>query len=50
MMLLEQHRRNALIKVQKIPAVVMKIDLAKAYDKVNWLYLKLLLVTDSMNL
>jgi hypothetical protein len=28
----------------------MKIDLAKAYDKVNWLYIKLVLLQMGMNL
>jgi len=31
------------IKVDKIPAVILKIDLAKPYDKVNWLYLKIVI-------
>ena len=31
------------IKTKKLKGVVIKIDLSKAYDKVNWLYIRLLL-------
>ena len=31
------------IKTKKIKGVVLKIDLSKAYDKVNWIYIRLLL-------
>jgi hypothetical protein len=32
------------INVQNILAVMLKIDLVKAYDNANWVYLRLLLV------
>jgi hypothetical protein len=32
------------IKNDKLLIVVMKLDLAKAYDKVNWIFLRLLLI------
>jgi hypothetical protein len=38
------------IKVQKIPSFVLKIDLSKAYDKVNWTFLRLALIKMGMNL
>ena len=31
------------IKLKKIKGVVLKIDLSKAYDRVNWLYIHLLM-------
>jgi hypothetical protein len=38
------------VKTQKLLAVILKIDLDKAYDRVNWLFLKLLLLHMGMNL
>jgi hypothetical protein len=32
------------IKFTKLLVVVMKVDLAKAYNKVHWLYLKLCMI------
>ena len=32
------------IRVRKLPTMLIKLDLDKVYDKVSWLYLKLLLV------
>jgi len=37
------------IKTQKLPTVVMKPDLAQAYDKVNWPLYKIVVVRMSMN-
>lgn len=31
------------IKLEKMPAIVLKIDLDKAFDNVNWSYQKLVL-------
>jgi hypothetical protein len=32
------------IKTRKLRGVVVKIDLSKAYDRVNWLYIRMLLI------
>jgi len=32
------------IKLKKLKAVVIKIDLSKAFDRVNWLYIRMLLI------
>jgi hypothetical protein len=32
------------IKLKKLQAVVVKIDLSKAFDRVNWLYIRMLLI------
>jgi hypothetical protein len=37
------------VKTQKLPAIVLKIDLAKAYDRVNWWFLILLLLELGVN-
>jgi len=37
------------IKVDMIPTIVMMIDIAKAYDKVCWLCLRLLLLQIGKN-
>jgi hypothetical protein len=36
------------MSISKNPRVVLKIDLAKSYDKVNWTYLRLLLLQMGM--
>lgn len=38
------------VKSKKIPMVVMKLDLAKAYDKVDWTFLRLVLQQVGLNL
>jgi hypothetical protein len=38
------------IKVSKISSFVLKLDLSKAYDKVNWTFLRLALIKMGMNL
>jgi len=38
------------IKSSNSPMIVMKIDLSKVYDKVNWIYLRLLLLQIGMDL
>jgi hypothetical protein len=38
------------VKSQKLLAVILTIDLDKAHDRVNWLFLKLLLLHMGMNL
>jgi hypothetical protein len=38
------------IKTKKIQDMVIKVDLSKAYDRVNWLYLRLLLMHVGFNL
>jgi hypothetical protein len=35
------HEGMYTIKTKKIPTIVIKSDLAKSYDKVNWIYLRL---------
>jgi hypothetical protein len=32
------------IKSKRMPSMVVKIDLSKAYDKTRWLYLRLMLI------
>jgi len=32
------------IKFKNIPVMVMKVDLSKACDKINWLYIKLIML------
>jgi hypothetical protein len=38
------------IKGGKQVAVIMKIDLSKAYDKVNWIFFRFVVLLTSMNL
>lgn len=38
------------IRIKKLPATVMKLDLAKAYNKVNWTFLRLVLLQISLRL
>ena len=33
-----------LVKVKKLSCLIMKVDLAKSYDKVNWVFLRLILL------
>ena len=32
------------IKVKKLSSLILKVDLAKSYDKVNWVFLRLILL------
>jgi hypothetical protein len=38
------------IKTKNIPSFVLKLDLSKAYDKVNWNFMRLVLIQIGMNL
>lgn len=38
------------IKTKHLQGAVIKIDLSKAYDKVNWLYIRLLLIHLELNI
>ena len=44
------HEKLHSIKIDKMAAAVLKIDLAKAYNKVKWLYLRMVLMQLEMNL
>jgi hypothetical protein len=37
------------IKSQNILAIILKLDLSKAYDNVNWVFLRLALIHMGMN-
>ena len=38
------HEALCTIKVKKLSALTLKMDLVKAYDRVNWSFLKLILL------
>jgi len=38
------------LKLKNIPSIVMKLDLSKAFDKVNWTFVRLALIQLGMNL
>ena len=38
------------IKVKKLDAIILKMDLIKAFDRVNWVFLRLILLQKGLDL